>query len=117
MKRLILVCLGVVCLAALAACEPPSLFDDTDGAGPASPTEPAVLPVADFTWFNSGLTATFSNRSSGATRYRWLFGDGSESTQAHPVHEYPRQGTYSVRLEAFGSGGISASREVFVTVP
>jgi gliding motility-associated-like protein len=32
--------------------------------------------------------------------YEWSFGDGTTSTEQHPVHHYSRPGTYTVRLNA-----------------
>jgi gliding motility-associated-like protein len=54
-------------------------------------------------------TVTFtdtSNTVSGTTVTRnWLFGDGSGSSQANPVHTYLSPGTYQVRLIATSSRG------------
>jgi PKD repeat protein len=46
-------------------------------------------------------TIYFTNTSSNADYYRWSFGDGSVSTEVHPVHSYDLPGTYLVTLEAF----------------
>lgn len=39
------------------------------------------------------------------TSYLWDFGDGFTSTLANPVHTYPLQGTYTVKLFITTSGG------------
>lgn len=46
-------------------------------------------------------TALFSNRSTNATSYLWVFGDGDSSTATSPVHTYDSAGTYLVRFYAF----------------
>lgn len=39
------------------------------------------------------------------SRYEWLFGDGSSSSNANPTHEYNKPGSYTVRLTAYGADG------------
>lgn len=48
---------------------------------------------------------------------RWDFGDGTNSTEANPAHQYPTGGKYLVRLTVRDSWGNeqTASREVSVT--
>ena len=62
------------------------------------------VPYASFT-ADTGLCAnfpdTFSNTSFTTVptnTYRWLFGDGTISTVASPVHTYTASGTYTVSL-------------------
>ncbi|MBC8047056.1 MAG: hypothetical protein H7Y00_09700, partial [Fimbriimonadaceae bacterium] len=56
-------------------------FDEDDFGGEAP-------PVADYTYSVAGLTAIFSNTSTGATSYSWDFGDGSATSDAiNPIHE------------------------------
>lgn len=50
-------------------------------------------------------TIKFNNASTGAVAYRWDFGDGATSTEAHPVHTYTAFGTYNVQLVVTGSNG------------
>lgn len=45
-------------------------------------------------------TIVFSNYSYGAINYRWDFGDGTSSSATHPVHIYPTQGVYTVKMFA-----------------
>jgi gliding motility-associated-like protein len=40
----------------------------------------------------------FRDSSIGATSWLWDFGDGTTSTQQHPVHVFPAFGTYNIRL-------------------
>lgn len=52
-----------------------------------------------------GQAVTFTNSSTGATSYTWIFGDGSpNSNQVNPVRTYPNPGTYTVRLIASNNG-------------
>lgn len=60
-------------------------------------------PVASFTnnltLGSAPLTVQFHDTSTGAPVYRaWDFGDGSQSTEQDPVHQYIVNGTYSVSL-------------------
>ena len=48
----------------------------------------------------------FTNMSSGTiTQWQWIFGDGSVSTDEHPIHVYRKPGTYTVSLLVIGPGG------------
>lgn len=50
------------------------------------------------------LEVLFTNLSTGpVTAYLWDFGDGSQSTNAHPRHVYTNEGTFSVSLRAGNS--------------
>ncbi len=52
------------------------------------------------------LTVGFQNLSAGTiTQWQWFFGDGSVSTDEHPVHIFRRPGTYTVALLVIGPGG------------
>lgn len=68
------------------------------------------LPVASFSISDSLLTLPqavlrFSNTSTGATRYRWDFGDGDSSDAVNPVHQYKEVGKYTTRLVAYNAAG------------
>jgi PKD repeat protein len=43
-------------------------------------------------------TATFTDQSTNAVSWLWDFGDGTTSTQQHPVHVYSQPGNYNVTL-------------------
>jgi PKD repeat protein len=45
---------------------------------------------------------TFNNTSSGAESYVWDFGDGTSSTEQSPIHSFKTEGTYNVKLVAYG---------------
>lgn len=60
-------------------------------------------PVANFAVHQSGLTVSFENRSVGADRLRWDFGDGSPleflpGDETVVRHNYAKPGTYTVKL-------------------
>ena len=70
---------------------------------PTPAPQPTNPPTASFTWSNSGLTATFTDRSSDVppgtvTSWQWDFGDGATSTVRHPSHVYQTAGTFTVTL-------------------
>ena len=78
-------------------------------------------PTASFTYASSGRTASFTDVSTakdGApiATHAWNFGDGATSTQAHPVHAYAADGTYSVTETIHDGVGSAASRTLLVTV-
>lgn len=47
----------------------------------------------------------FTNRSANAQIYSWDFGDGRQSTQKDPTHEYDENDDFIVKLTATGSAG------------
>lgn len=61
----------------------------------------------------------FRDRSSGeVTGWKWLFGDGEESVERHPVHTYREPGEYIVILEVTGPSGKSRRSRIWdVTLP
>ncbi len=59
---------------------------------------------------------SFENQSTDATSYSWDFGDGEQSSEENPTHEYAKCGTFTVTLTATGDGdNHSYSAEVTVT--
>jgi len=81
-----------------------------------TPPLPGPKPVASFTATTNGLTATFTNTTSGAAdSYAWDFGDGGTSTDANPTHTYATGGAYIVSLTAANvSGSTTATLELFM---
>jgi RHS repeat-associated protein len=64
-----------------------------------------VAPSADFsaspTTGNEPLTVTFTNLSAsedGIISWLWDFGDGTNSAETNPIHQYAHDGTYTVAL-------------------
>jgi PKD repeat protein len=61
------------------------------------------LPIADFDFVLSGLTATFTNLSSEAEYFNWDFGDGFTSYEENPTHNYAVEDEYIASLEIWNS--------------
>lgn len=75
-----------------------------------------TTPDAGFTSANNGHEVTFTNTSSNADSYEWDFGDGNNSAEQDPVHEYDMDGTYTVVLTATNEcGTTTATMEITVT--
>lgn len=51
----------------------------------------------------------YSHAGSGAASYLWNFGDGTTSTQAHPVHLYTSAGVYTPSLTVTDASGCTAT--------
>ncbi len=107
MKHRILIALGIILGIGVVACQ--------------EEDDPVVLILADFTSEFSEpdslgkVDITFTNNSENATSYLWDFGDGTNSTETDPVHQYEKGGIYTIRLTAFGEDGnnqISRTLEV-----
>jgi PKD repeat protein len=64
------------------------------------------------------LTVFFTNTSRGEyTSSWWDLGDGTTSTETHPVHFYPRPGIYTVTLTITGPrGSDTLTRSNYITV-
>ncbi|MEM0999592.1 MAG: PKD domain-containing protein [Bacteroidota bacterium] len=69
-------------------------------SGCTSETDITVLPAPspNFSFVLNGLTAAFTDLSTGGSNYFWSFGDGATSTQPNPSHIYATPGTYEVCL-------------------
>ena len=84
-------------------------------AGPAN-----AVPVANYSFTTSGLTATFTDSSTdsdGTIASRsWNFGDGVTSTATSPNHTYAAAGTYTVTLTVTDNAGATntVSKQVVV---
>jgi PKD repeat protein len=68
-------------------------------------------PEAGFSVSTAGgflpLTVQFTDRSTGnVTAWQWDFGDGSGSSERHPVHVYYIPGRHTVRLQVWSAGGV-----------
>src|SRR5205085_2761834 len=66
------------------------------------------------------LTVSFTNLSTGATNYSWIFGDGHTSTASNPANTYSNAGSYTVVLTAIGAGGtntLGRTNYIVVTNP
>nr|MBP6828600.1 PKD domain-containing protein [Saprospiraceae bacterium] len=77
-----------------------------------------TVPVTNFSFTTNGLTATFTNLTTGGTTYLWSFGDGATSTETNPVHTYDDPGVYTVILTATNAcGSTNISKSVIVSTP
>ena len=81
---------------------------------------PNAPPAAEFTSSCSGLTCTFTDRSTDAdgavTAWSWTFGDGTSSAVRNPSRTYASGGTYTVMLTAADEDGATSQRSSTVTV-
>lgn len=79
-------------------------------------------PIADFVLTQEDDVApagiSLENTSKNAESYEWDFGDGNNSTDANPEHEYVLSGRYTVTLKAKAKNKVSTStREVVFEAP
>ncbi|WP_301664013.1 PKD domain-containing protein [Methanoculleus frigidifontis] len=88
-----------------------------DGA-PVFPEAPAAAFCASPENGTAPLTVSFTDTSTGSpTSWIWDFGDGTGSSEQHPVHTYTAQGTYTISLAASNAGGSnSTTRSNYITV-
>ncbi len=62
--------------------------------------------AANFEFIKSGLSVEFQNRTTtNPDSYLWDFGDGNNSVEENPTHEFGETGLYLVRLTAITSIG------------
>ena len=77
------------------------------------------VPVANFTATpttgTAPLTVQFTDASTGATSWSWVFGDGGTSTSQNPSHSYMMAGTYNATLTVTNPGG-SSSKQLQIPV-
>jgi PKD repeat protein len=66
------------------------------------------IPVANFeatpVTGSFPLSVAFTNLSTGADQYKWLFGNGVVSTQSNPTYVYNEAGSYDITLIAWNNG-------------
>ncbi len=63
-----------------------------------------------------GYTVTFTNETSGASTYKWDFGDGTSSDEESPSHTYPGKGKYVPTLYATSSDGTTAEGSTVINI-
>jgi PKD repeat protein len=93
-----------VALASLALVGCGSDSNGPDGAN--------VSPTADFTSQCTDLSCSVTDLSSDdgqVTVRQWVFGDGSGSTSANPVHAFASGGSYNVTLTVTDNAGATGS--------
>jgi PKD repeat protein len=57
------------------------------------------------------LLVSFNATDFCSKTYLWNFGDGTQSTLRNPIHIYPAQGIYKVKLTVWDADGVMASAE------
>ena len=66
------------------------------------------IPVSSYTFSPDsvcyGLPVTFTNTSTGATGWQWLFGPGGTSLLKNPMYIFPDTGYYPIRLVSYFNG-------------
>lgn len=77
------------------------------------------LPNADFSYTISDpctqpMDVTFTNNSTGAASYEWVFGDGQTSGLTNPQHQYVNAGAYDVDLIATSLYGCTDTMSVTI---
>ncbi len=78
----------------------------------------AQLPVANFNYsFTPNIyTVSFQDSSQYANNILWNFGDGDTSSQSNPIHTFPGDNTYNVKLVISNIWGAdSISKQVVVS--
>ncbi len=71
---------------------------------------PVVIFTSSLNHACDSATVLFTNSSTGATNYSWLFGDGGTSLSSSPTHTYAIAGSYTVLLTATTNNGCSTTR-------
>ncbi|MBI1836768.1 MAG: gliding motility-associated C-terminal domain-containing protein, partial [Flavobacteriia bacterium] len=82
-----------------------------------SPTANASFSADSYSNLISNPTFNFTNQSTNATTYNWLFGDGLTSNQINPQHIYPYEvGNYQITLIANNSGNCPDTATIDVEI-
>ena len=79
-------------------------------------------PIADFSYSGAEKSAPadikFENQSKKGESYEWDFGDGAQSTEDSPSHEYASSGNYIVELKAKKGEKVgSKKKEIYISAP
>ncbi|MBC7891902.1 MAG: hypothetical protein H7Y12_06810 [Sphingobacteriaceae bacterium] len=71
--------------------------------------EAEPLPTITFTSAEDTFGGVqFITTATNANSYRWTFGDGTTDTTANPFHVFPKNGFFTVKVEATGPGGTTS---------
>ncbi len=74
--------------------------------------EPLECGTANHASGLAPLQVNFTNSTTGATAYRWEFGDGATSQLAKPRHTYSKLGSFEVYLTTYYGNGCSSRQQV-----
>jgi len=80
---------------------------------------PLPSPTAGFDTLSSGIFGTkyfFTDQSTGANTWYWIFGDGSTSTDQNPFHTFPGAGVYTVTQIVTASSGCTDTITKIITI-
>ncbi|MGI4871141.1 MAG: PKD domain-containing protein [Janthinobacterium lividum] len=83
-----------------------------------APVTPIVGFLADLPAACNGLVQFRDTSWASPSNWQWSFGDGTSSTQQHPLHQYTAPGTYTVSLQAnnaYGSQTLTRTNYVAVS--
>jgi PKD repeat protein len=76
----------------------------------------APLPIPKFSFKNQANgKVQFTNETTNADSYLWTFGDETTSIEKDPIHEFKKNGEYSVTLEATNING-KANNKINLTI-
>jgi PKD repeat protein len=64
-------------------------------------------PIANYSYVATGLSVDFTNLTTLADSYYWIFGDGNASSDTNATHTYAGSGTYGVCLISTNACGSS----------
>jgi spore germination protein YaaH/PKD repeat protein len=81
-----------------------------------NPPPVASGSVNSVTFALPDAVAFFSNSSSNASEYLWIFGDGQSSSDFQPWHEYLSEGVYTVQLIAMNDFCENDTLDLVITV-
>lgn len=73
-------------------------------------------PLVVYTIAVDGNQVTFNNTTTGATSWKWDFGDGTNSTEQSPVHVYQGKGKYVPTLYATSAAGVTAEGSTVIRI-
>lgn len=65
---------------------------------------------------DAGNTITYKDKTEGATRWKWEFGDGEYAYDQAGSHNYLAEGKYKVRLTVYGKFGLLKDSTKIITV-
>lgn len=71
-------------------------------------------PIASFSFTQQQNTIIFINESSQGN-YLWIFGDGTSSTEANPIHTYLNNGQYTACLMLYSCDTLIACHTIEIT--